>query len=253
MEYSVCTNAVFGGLSLPEAIRRVHAAGYRAFEFWGWWDQDIDSAVAAQKETGLRCVGMCTRMAPLNDPQKREEYLNGLSESIETAQKFGCRMLITQVGQAIEGVSRKEQHDCIVDGLRACAPLLEKADMMLVVEPLNALVDHKGYYLTRSDEAFEMIREVGSPNVKLLFDVYHQQITEGNLIDNLSSGIDLIGHIHIAGNPGRHEPLDNSEVYYPAIINALKNCGYGGAVGLEYMPLRAPEDGLREIMEKMPL
>ena len=70
---------------------------------------------------------------------------------------------------------------------------------------------------------------------------------------NLTKNVDLIGHIHIAGVPGRHEPLDNSEICYPAIIDALKNCGYTGAVGLEYMPLRLPEDSLREITEKMPL
>lgn len=253
MEYSVCANAVFSGIPLPEAIRRTHAAGYRAFEFWGWWDQDMNAVAEAQRETGLRAAGMCTRMVPLNVPELRKDYLQGLRESICAAAKLDCRMLITQVGQAVEGQCREAQHDSIVAGLRECAPILEDAGVTLVIEPLNALVNHKGYYLTHSAEAFEIIREVKSPNVKVLFDVYHQQITEGNLIDNLTEGIDLIGHIHIAGNPGRHEPLDNSEVHYPAIINALKSCGYNGTIGLEYFPLRAPEEGLQEILEKMPL
>ena len=253
MEYSVCANAVFSGVPLPEAIRRTHAAGYGAFEFWAWWDQDMRAVAEAQKETGLRAAGMCTRMVPLNVPERRKDYLAGLRESIRAAAEIDCRMLITQVGQAVEGLCRESQHDSIVAGLRECAPVLEDAGVTLVIEPLNALVNHKGYYLTHSAEAFEMIREVNSPNVKVLFDVYHQQITEGNLIDNLTAGADLIGHIHIAGNPGRHEPLDNSEVHYPTIINALKACGYDGAIGLEYFPLRAPEEGLRQILEKMPL
>jgi len=196
---------------------------------------------------------MCTRMVPLNVSEQRGAYVDGLRDSIRAAEKIGCRMLISQVGQAIDGQPRQAQHDSIVEGLRQCAPILEDAGMTLVIEPLNALVNHKGYYLTHSEEAFEIIREVDSPSVKVLFDVYHQQITEGNLIDNLTCGADLIGHIHIAGNPGRHEPLDNSEVCYPAIIRALKASGYGGAVGLEYFPLRDPEEGLKEILEKMPL
>lgn len=253
MEYSVCTNAVFGGIPLPEAIRRTAAAGFRAFEFWSWWDQDMEAVARAQKETGLRAAGMCTRMVPLNVPELRGEYIQGLRESICVAEKLDSRTLISQVGQEVDGQTRQAQHDSIVEGLRRCAPVLEDAGITLVIEPLNALVNHKGYYLTRSAEAFEIIREVNSPNVKVLFDVYHQQITEGNLIDNLTQGAECIGHIHIAGNPGRHEPLDNSEVSYPVIINTLKRCGYDGAVGLEYFPLRNPEEGLREILEKMPI
>ena len=253
MRYSVCANAVFGGVALPEAVRRIHASGYSAFEFWSWWDQDMAAVAAAQKETGIDCAGMCTRMVPLNVPERRDEYVNGVRDSIKAAAELNCRVLISQVGQTVEGVSRQAQHDSIVAGLRKCAPLLEDAGMMLVIEPLNALINHRGYYLTHSDEAYDIIREAGSPNIKVLFDVYHQQITEGNLIGNIARGIDLIGHVHIAGNPGRHEPLDNSEVCYPVIIDALKKNGYTGAVGLEYMPLRAPEEGLREILEKMPL
>lgn len=253
MKYSVCTNAVFGGIALPDAIRRVAAAGFGSFEFWSWWDQDMEAVAAAKKETGLSCVGMCTRMVPLNVPQPRNEYLQGLRESISMASKLDCSMLISQVGQENADQSRRAQHDCIAAGLRECAPMLEEAGVTLVIEPLNALVNHKGYYLTHSEEAFEIIRKVNSPNVKVLFDVYHQQITEGNLISSLTENIDLVGHIHIAGVPGRHEPMDGSEISYPAIIDALKNCGYKGAIGLEYMPLRAPEAGLREILERMPL
>ena len=253
MEYSVCTNAVFGGISLPDAVRRIAAEGFGAYEFWSWWDQDIKAIADAQRETGLRCAGMCTRMVPLNVPELRGEYLRGLRESIITAKKLECSMLISQVGQEIQELSRQAQHDCIAAGLRECAPILEEAGVTLVIEPLNALVNHKGYYLTHSSEAFEIIREVNSRNVKVLFDVYHQQITEGNLISNLTENIDLVGHIHIAGVPGRHEPLDSNEINYPAIMKALKSSGYSGAIGLEYMPLRAPEEGLCEILERMPL
>lgn len=253
MKYSVCVNSVFGGVSIPEAIKRIRAVGLDAFEFWSWWDQDIDAIAAAMKETGLCLTAMCTKMITLTDPARREEYIQGLKDSIEVAKKLGCSQLISQVGQEIPGVPRAAQHESIVEGLKQCAPILEEAGIELLVEPLNILVDHKGYYLSRSDESFDIIREVNSPKVKLLFDIYHQQITEGNLIENLTKNIDLISHLHVAGNPGRHEPTKNSEICYPSVLAALKAAGFTGPVGLEYFPLGDPEESLKEILEKMPL
>lgn len=234
MNYSVCASAVYGKLPLAQAVEHISDLGYSAYEFWGWWDHDLDAVAEAQKKSNMTAVGMCTRMVPLNDPQRREEYIEGLKESIGMAKKLNCSMLISQVGQEIPEMTREEQHRSIVEGLQACAPILEEAGIVLAVEPLNILVDHKGYYLDQSDEGFAIIDEVGSPNVKLLFDVYHQQITEGNLIQNMTEHIDSIAHIHIAGNPGRHEPLRDSEVHYPAILKALKGAGYQGYIGLEY-------------------
>lgn len=253
MEYSVCASAVYGGLPLGQAIERISALGYLAYEFWGWWDQDLDLIADAQEKSNIKAVGMCTRMIALNDPKRRSDYIQGLEESIQMAKKLHCKMLISQVGQEMTGVARKVQHNAIVEGLQASAAVLEKAGVLLVVEPLNTRIDHKGYYLDRSEEGFEIIKEVGSPYVKLLFDVYHQQITEGNLIYNLTENIDFIGHIHIAGNPGRHEPLTNSEVHYPTIMRALKAAGYEGYIGLEYFPVMDPDRGLREMMEECPI
>lgn len=253
MEYSVCASALFGGVPVHEAARRIHALGFSAFEFWSWWDQDVDAVAAAIGETGLKLAAVCTRMVPLNVPGRREEYIGGLRESVAVAQRLGCPRLISQVGQAVEGVSRQAQHDSIVEGLRACAPILEDAGIELVVEPLNTRVDHKGYYLDRSDEAFQIIRETGSRNVRVLFDIYHQQVTEGSLIGNLTKNVALVGHIHIAGCPGRREPYADSEIHYPSVLRALKAAGYEGFAGLEYFPLKNPEESLREVLARMPL
>ena len=253
MKYSVCASAVFSGMPLADAIREIARIGYTACEFWGWWDQDVDAVKAALQETGVELSAICTKMVPLNDPARREDYLDGLTESIAVAKRLGCRRLISQVGQAIEGMDRHAQHDSIAEGLRACAPILETEDIELVIEPLNTLKDHIGYYLDRSDEAFQIIREVNSPKVKVLFDVYHQQIAEGNLISNMIQNVSLIGHIHIAGVPGRHEPHKNSEVHYPSVLRALRNAGWHGCVGLEYFPTEDAETGLREILARMPL
>ena len=253
MEYSVCVSAVYAGVPVPEAIHRVKAAGYGAFEFWSWWDQDIDAVDEARRRAGLRTAAFCTRFSALNDPSRRGEYLEGLRASIEVAKRLECPVLISQVGGEIKDVPRQKQHESIVEGLRACAPMLEDAGVTLAVEPLNTLVNHKGYYLYSSSEGFEIVNEAGSPNVKLLFDVYHQQVTEGNIISNLTGNISSVAHVHIAGNPGRHEPYENSELSYPTVLKALRGAGYEGHVGLEYLPLRDPDESLKTLLDRMPL
>jgi hydroxypyruvate isomerase len=116
-------------------------------------------------------------------------------------------------------VSREAQTQSLIEGLRACVPILEKEGVTLLIEPLNTRVNHQGYFLASSEEAFHIINQVGSPYVKILFDIYHQQITEGNVIANIRENIGLIGHFHAAGNPGRHE-LDNGELNYEQIFKA---------------------------------
>jgi len=252
MHYSVCVPAVFGDIPVHEALEQIAAIGASHYEFWSWWDQDVDAIEAAQQKTGLKPAALCTYFIPLTEPERREEYIEGLKETIAVAKRLGCTTLISQLGNDT-GAPRNLQHTSIVEGLKACAPLLEKAGVVLTIEPLNVLVNHPGYYLTTSAEGYEIVREVNSPNVRLLFDVYHQQITEGNLIANITSGADLIGHIHAAGNPGRHELTLENEINYPSVFAALKRLGYDKAIGLEYFPVTDPIGSLKELFKAMPL
>ena len=243
---SVCIDAVLEGQSLIEATALVKSCGMDAFEFWGWWDRDLDAVVAARDANQLTVAACCTKFISLVDPATRSDYLNGLEESIAVAQRLGTRTLISQVGDDRKGVSRDEQRQCLVDGLKAAAPLLERADITLVIEPLNELVDHAGYFLTFSGEAFEIVEAVGSSHVKVVFDIYHQQISEGHLIHNITTNIDKIAHFHAAGNPGRHE-LTHGEINYPRIFETIQQTHYDGYVGLEYWPLQTPATGLQEV------
>jgi hydroxypyruvate isomerase len=244
---SVCIDAVLGDLPAAEAIGIVRESGMEAFEFWGWWDRDLAAIEAARDEHSMKISACCTRFISLVDPSTRAAYLLGLEESIAAAKRLGCRTLISQVGDVRSGASRQSQHDCLVDGLREAAPLLESADITLVIEPLNELVDHPGYYLVRSDEAFEIIDQVASDRVKVVYDIYHQQISEGQLIANITANIDKIAHFHAAGNPGRHE-LTRGELDYRSIFAAIADTDYNGYVGLEYWPLDQPLGGLKEIV-----
>ena len=243
---SVCVDAVLGDTSIEEALSMVSAAGIPAFEFWGWWDKDLEAIHSAKERFKLDISACCTKFISLVDPTTRDDYLKGLEESIATARDLGCPTLISQVGDAIPGVDRQVQHQCLAEGLREASSLLKNSGVTLVIEPLNELVDHAGYYLIRSDEAFEIIEEVKDDSIKVVFDIYHQQISEGHLIHNISNNIDHIAHFHAAGNPGRHE-LTRGEIHYPSIFEAIQKTDYNGYVGLEYWPVDEPIKGLKEV------
>jgi hydroxypyruvate isomerase len=245
MQFSVCIDALFRGRAQEEALEALGGAGFSAFEFWGWWDRDLDSLCAKARTLGLSCAALCTRFITLSDPARREDYLAGLAESIGAAKKTGAKIIISQLGNDT-GCRRDFQHRSIVAGLKAALPLLEESGLTLAIEPLNGRIDHRGTYLESSDEGFEIIQEVGSGRVKLLFDIYHQQITEGDIIRRIDANLDSIAHFHAAGTPGRHE-LDQGELNYPAIFEVLDRRGYQGFVGLEYFPSRDVAEGLEKL------
>ena len=247
MRFSICIDALYHQSEPTAALEALNALGLTAYEFWQWWTKDLAALRATQDRLGMTPVACCTRFISLVDPAQRAAYLDGVRQSIAAAQQLGCTTLISQVGDAT-AAPRPEQHASLVAGLKAAVPLLEAADMQLVFEPLNTKVDHPGYYLTHAAEGFEIAAEVDSPHVKLLFDIYHQQITEGDLIRKIRDNIDLIGHFHAAGNPGRHE-LDIGELNYGEIFRAIEATGYAGYVGLEYFPLEAPRVGLERLVK----
>jgi len=138
------------------------------------------------------------------------------------------------------------QKNILIENLKRVADIAIKENVTINIEPLNSLVDHKGYYLDSSYIGFEIIKSVGCDNVKLLYDVYHMQIMEGNIIQNITKNIDLIGHIHSAGVPGRIEPF-NGENDYKAILNAIENSSYNRYFGLEYFPSYDSKTSLQDV------
>lgn len=245
MKPSVCLPAVFRGLPLIEAMTKAKGAGFDTVEIWNRDINGLADLRAWLKENGLNMSAMCTSDFTLNDASKRGTYLHGLAESIEAAESLGCPVLITQVGQELPDVSREIQKRAIVEGLMEASNLLQGHAVTLAIEPLNIKVDHPGYFLTQAQEGAEIVREVNNPQIKLLYDIYHQQVTEGNILSSMKANLDLIAHVHIAGVPGRHEPHLSCELDYRVILKALKDWGYQGHIGLEYMPLQDPFTGLQ--------
>jgi hydroxypyruvate isomerase len=249
VQFSVCIDAVFKDLDQDAALEKVKAAGFTAYEFWPWWDRDIAGLAEKADALGLVCTAFCTRFISLTDPGQRPAYLEGLKESIAAAKKLGSHLLISQVGNDT-GAVRTFQHKSAAAGLKAAVPLLEESGVTLIIEPLNGKVNHPGTFLESSDEGFELVEESGSKNIKLLFDIYHQQITEGDIIRHVTANISRIGHFHAAGCPGRHE-LFTGELDYRNIFRAIDEAGYSGFTGLEYFPEGDAIPGLKQIRDSI--
>ncbi|MDQ8736402.1 TIM barrel protein [Paenibacillus sp. LHD-38] len=247
LKFSVSIEAVYAGKDFVQSMVEVKRAGFNAFEFWIWWEKDLYAIKAAKEALQLTLASIVTKFISLTDPSKRKEYMEGLRQTIAAAQMLGCKHIISQVGQELQGVPREVQHRSIVEGLKECVPMLRQAGMMLVIEPLNTQVDHPGYYLYHSEEAFQIVDEVGSPYVRVLYDIYHMQIMEGNIISTITRNIDKIGYFHVAGVPGRHEPY-TGELYYLNIFKAIEATGFRGYVGLEYFPMEDAALGLMKFL-----
>lgn len=234
----------FGSGDFCDAIRTVRALGFDAVETYDWKTLDIPAVKATLDEEGVELISICTTEFRLTDPLWRDAFVEGVKESCEAARRLGAKRMITQVGQDT-GAPREAQHASIVQGLKAAVPLLEAAGVTLMIEPLNTLVNHPGYYLWSAGEAFDIVREVDSPFVKVVYDIYHQQVSEGNIIPTVTENLPHIAHLHGAGHPGRNE-LQFGESDYANILAAVDRAGYTGALGLEYRPLLDPIESLKE-------
>ncbi|MBQ8309692.1 MAG: TIM barrel protein [Clostridia bacterium] len=234
----------FKDIDICEAIRKISAIGYDCAELWGWKPYDLARLRATCADTGVELRSICTTEFRMNAPAYRQAFLDGLRKSCEAARRLGASRLITQVGQDT-GEARDAQHASILAAIEESKPILEEYGIILLLEPLNAKIDHKGYYLTTSKEAFELVREANHPLVKIVYDIYHQQVTEGNVIPTVTTNLDCIAHLHAAGHPGRHE-LWMGENDYKNIFDAIDRAGYNGTCGLEYIPVLPAEESLTE-------
>ncbi len=237
----VCIETVFPLLAPEEKIRKIKDAGYDCVEMWFPDGKDIEKIADGLGSTGIKLNNVVanspdgTRGGSLVRKQDRDLYLTRLQQIIEIAEKMNCKNAITCSGNSVEGLSDVEMQENIIETLSAVVGILEEKSFTLFLEPLNTHVDHKGYYLNSAVKAAEIIREINSPRIKLLYDIYHMQIMEGNLCSFIERNIDIIGHFHSAGVPGRHE-LFNGEINYPFIIKLLNRLDYKGCFGLEYFP-----------------
>jgi hydroxypyruvate isomerase len=232
MKYSICHGA-YPDKDIVYHLEKAKQHGFQGVEYYNWSDYgDLHELAKHIERIGVRLNSTCTRFFNLVDPSFRDKYMSELTATIEACHILGIRSIITQTGNARSEVTRDMQQKAMIQTLKQCAPLLEKAQITLELEPLNGLVDHVGHFLQRSDEAVMILDQVDSPFVKLVFDVYHQQVTEGNVTRNAVQYIERINHFHIADNPGRKQP-GTGELNYVHILQAIQATGFDGFIGLE--------------------
>ncbi|QJW99711.1 hydroxypyruvate isomerase family protein [Frigoriglobus tundricola] len=228
-------------------IKRLEAAaalGFTAVELWPWENKDQNAVAETCERLGIKIVQFTVwGFRPgLNDPKNHAAFVEKIEKSCEVAKKWKCSMMCVVGGDDIPGVPQEKMHEQIIEGLRRGAPVAEKHGVTLVLEAMNVRVDHKGHCLYGSAPAMKIVKAVDSKHVKLLWDLYHMHITEGDLCGHLREGFaaDAIAYLQIADHPGRNEP-GTGEIHYPRVLKELKALKYTGHVGLECMPRTTEE------------
>jgi hydroxypyruvate isomerase len=244
LRQSVC-RWPFESIPLPEFCRSAKAIGLVAIDLL----QPDEWPVA--HEAGLLCsMGYPSKRTDFiargfNDRASHDLLVQELSDTIPLAVRAGVANLIAMFGNR-GGRSDEDAVAACIDGLRRVAPLAEAQGVTICVELLNSKVDHADYQGDHTAFGVRVIAGVGSPRVKLLYDIYHMQIMEGDVIRTIRDHIAQIGHFHTGGVPGRHELDDTQELNYHAIARAIADAGFGGFVAHEFEPTREPLSALRD-------
>ncbi len=227
-------------LTIPQRLELIAEHGFDATEYNGLLKHPLNEVEEIRKKMDNLGIEMGIfvanpggwDIAGLVNPKQRDNFLAEIKKTIEYHKVIGNKSVTTLTGPALPGVSRSSQRRSAIEGLKRAAELLEKTDLALVVEPLNH-IDHPGFFMTHSDELAEIIAAVNSKNARMLFDLYHLQITEGNLINNFRAYVDLIGYVQTGDVPGRKEP-GTGEVNYRNVFKAIYDAGYRGIIGMEH-------------------
>ncbi|HVO87682.1 MAG TPA: 2-oxo-tetronate isomerase [Casimicrobiaceae bacterium] len=183
-------------------------------------------------ERGIGCI-----------PGREAEFREGVDRAIEYATALRCPQVNCLAGIAPPGIERQKLHETFVSNLRYAAARLASANIRLLIEPINSKRDIPGFYLDHTQQALDLIAEVGSDNLFVQYDIYHMQIMEGDLAPTLERNLASIKHLQLADNPGRHEP-GTGEINYPFLFDFIDRIGYAGWIGCEYKPARTTREGL---------
>ncbi len=236
----------FAGAPTLECLEKIAAIGFDTVDNFNWRDPEEFRIYRENiPRLGLGAGVLVVNKIPdvnalgcsLTLPEDREGFLRETRLCAEAARKVNCTRLEVLSGNALPGVPRARQMQTAVETLQAAVPLLNDYGMTAVVEFLNTTVDHPEYFLDLLEDAITLIDRVGSPRVRVLFDIYHVQVMQGNVIERLQRSIDYVGQIHFADVPGRHEP-GTGEINYRNVFRAIYELRqrYAGFVTAEYHP-----------------
>jgi hydroxypyruvate isomerase len=185
-----------------------------------------------QGERGIAC-----------HPDRINEFQAGVETAIDYATALGCKQVNCLAGLAPANVALEKLRETLVTNLKFAAPKFKAAGIKLLIEPINSIRDMPGFYLNHTQQALDIIRDVGSDNLFVQYDIYHMQIMEGNLASTIEINLAMIPHMQLADNPGRHEP-GTGEINYKFLFEFIDRIGYQGWIGCEYKPLTTTDAGL---------
>ena len=232
INHSVC-RWTYGFLSVEELCKTVTSIGFNAIDLCGPTDwpilkkYDVFSSMCNGAEINL--------VNGWNDPQYHEKLIQNYTEMIPLVAKAGYKNLICFSGNR-NGMPEEVGMQNCAKGLKKIMTIAEKNEVTIQMELLNSKVNHKDYMCDRSQWGVDLCKMIGSENFKLLYDIYHMQIDEGDVISTINTHHQYFGHYHTGGVPGRHEINDTQELYYPAIMKAILATGYKGYVAQEFIP-----------------
>jgi len=249
---SIMLWTVFRDLPFEKRLEKVAAAGYRQVELVGeyehWTPVDFDRANAARKRLGIRFDATAGLHNGVANPATRDAFLAELTQALKPMQTLECPAMIVLSGNVVPGLAREAHHQAAIETLKQAAKLVE--GKTIAGEPVRLLLEcihveeNPKIYLTSAREGIEIVRAVNHPQVQFLYDMYHEQMGYGDLIDKLDGNMDVIGLVHVADVPGRHEP-GTGEVNYGNIYKRLAGLGYRKNMAMEFYPSREPVATLR--------
>jgi hydroxypyruvate isomerase len=253
---SVMLWTVFKELPFEQRLEKVVEAGYTNVELVGeykkWSDGEFDRYNAKRKQLGITFDTTAGLHHAIGNPADREAMLADVRNELSIMEKLDCPSVIIMSGNVVPGMPRETQHQSCIEGLKRASSMIEGKQIngqpvRLLLENIDPEENPK-YYLTSVAEGFDIIRAVNHPQVQFLYDFFHEQISEGNLIEKLEKNIQYTGLVHIADVPGRHEP-GTGEINYTNIYRKLAQLNYDRMVAMEFLPTADPVAKLRKARE----
>ena len=255
-QLSVMLWTVYRDLPFEQRLEKVAQAGYRNVELVGeyekWTDADFERANAARKKLGIRFDCTAGLKHSLCNPSDREGLVAEFRSTLSTMERLEIPGMIVLTGNTVPGMSVEAQTQSCVEGLKAMAALVE--GKKIAGEPVRLLLENidpeenPKYFLTSVAHGFEIVKTVNHPQLQFCYDLFHEQISEGNLIEKLEKNIQHVGLIHIADVPGRHKP-GTGEINFASIYRKLRELKYDRMVAMEFLPLGDPVEELRAARE----
>ncbi len=226
------------------------SAGFDLAEFHLWRDKPIDALADALASTGMRLTSLCVDpRRSIVDPAERDAMVTAVKETIAATAKLGKPALIVASGFRVDGMSEDKHFANAVTALRAAADAAEEAGVMLLLEPLNTQL-FATMYLVSTRLGLDLVEAVNSPNLRLLYDVWHSAVMGEDMAEVLAGKIHLVAHVQAADMPARNEPGTGS-VDWAMVTQTLRDLGYSGAIGLEYFPTMPMEQSLALSQQKL--